>query len=152
MAQTSLTPRAEIRRFDIFAEWNRLKAGQRHHLPEADAQVYGLAVAKVVAARKFAGYRPEQVKDWKRRAQREELGEAWWQHLGSAEEFATKIVERMGKTFYRRIFQPLLRQAWEEGKKYEQIRDVLRAEWNAGRVPLQSIGGSLRLPLLQNGA
>jgi hypothetical protein len=130
MAQTTLIPQAEIRRFDIFAEWNRLKARQRSHLPEADAQAYGLAVAKVVAARKFTGYRPEQVKDWKRRARQEELGEAWWQHLGSAEEFAAKIVERMGKTFYRRVFQPAVRQAWAEGKQYEQIRDVLRVEWN----------------------
>lgn len=130
MAQTTVTPRAEIRRFDIFAEWNRLKARQRSHLPEAAAQAYGLAVAKVVAARKFTGYRSEQVQDWKRRARQEDLGEAWWQHLGSAEEFAAKIVERMGKTFYRRVFQPAVRQAWEEGQKYEQIRDALRAEWN----------------------
>ena len=130
MAQTALIPQAEIRRFDIFAEWKRLEARQRSHLPEAEAQAYGLAVAKVVAARKFTGYRPEQVQDWKRRARQEELGEAWWQHLGSAEEFATKIIERMGKTFYRRVFQPAVRQAWVEGKKYEQIRDVLRTEWN----------------------
>jgi hypothetical protein len=61
MAQTTLTPQAEIRRFDIFAEWNRLKARQRSHLPEAEAQAYGLAVAKVVAARKFTGYRPAAI-------------------------------------------------------------------------------------------
>jgi hypothetical protein len=135
MAQTPLAPRAEIRRFDIFAEWNRLKAHHQHQLPEAAAQAYGLAVAKVVAARKFAGYRPAQVNEWKRRARREDLGEAWWEHLGSAGEFAQKIVERMGKTFYQRVFQPALRRAWEEGKKYEQIRDALRAEWNAGLSP-----------------
>jgi hypothetical protein len=68
MAQTPLAPRAEIRRFDIFAEWNRLKARHHHHLPEPEAQAYGLAVAKVVAARKFAGSRPAQLKEWKRRA------------------------------------------------------------------------------------
>jgi hypothetical protein len=39
----------------------------------------------------------------------------------------------MGKTFYRRVFQPALRRAWREGKKYEEIRDQLRAEWNARR-------------------
>jgi hypothetical protein len=135
MAQTPLAPRAEIRRFDIFAEWNRLKARHHHDLPEAAAQAYGLAVAKVVAARKFAGYHSAQVNEWKRRARREDLGEAWWEHLGSAEEFANKIVERMGKTFYQRVFQPALRRAWKEGKRYEQIRDALRAEWNAGLPP-----------------
>src|SRR5215510_9905039 len=106
MAETPLAPRAEIRRFDIFAEWNRLKARHRHDLPEAEAQAYGLAVAKVVAARKFAGYHHEQVNEWKRRARHEDVGEAWCAHLGSAEEFAQKIVERMGKTFYQRVFQP----------------------------------------------
>jgi hypothetical protein len=131
MAETHLAPRAEIRRFDIFAEWNRLKARHHHDLPEAEAQAYGLAVAKVVATRKFAGHRPEQVSEWKRRARREDLDEAWWEHLGSAEEFGKKIVERMGKTFYRRVFQPALRRAWKEGKRYEQIRDALRTEWNA---------------------
>jgi hypothetical protein len=36
----------------------------------------------------------------------------------------------MGKTFYRRVFQPAVRRAWREGKKYEEIRDTLRGEWN----------------------
>lgn len=134
MAQTTLSiPRAEIRRFDIFAEWNRLKARQHHHLPEPQAQAYGLAVAKVVAGRKFAGPRSQQVSEWRRRARRDDLSEAWWEHLGSAEEFTKKIIERMGKTFYQRVFQPALRRAWQEGKKYEQIRDQLRAEWNDRR-------------------
>jgi hypothetical protein len=70
-------PRLEIRRFDIFAEWNRLKARTRQHFSDADAQSYGLAVAKVVAARKFAGYRAEQVRDWKQRATREDFTETW---------------------------------------------------------------------------
>ena len=38
MAEAPLAPRAEIRRFDIFAEWNRLKARHRYDLPEAAAQ------------------------------------------------------------------------------------------------------------------
>ena len=50
MAQIPLpAPQSEIRRFDVFAEWNRLKARHSHRLPETDAQAYGLAVAKVVA-------------------------------------------------------------------------------------------------------
>ena len=127
-------PRQEIRRFDIFAEWNRLKAQTQQHFSDADAQSYGLAVAKVVAARKFAGHRPEHVRDWKRRATREDFTEAWWTHLGSAAEFADKIVVRMGKSFYRRVFQPAVRRAWKEGQRYEQIRDALRAPWNAALI------------------
>jgi len=71
MAQTTLpTPHAEIRRFDIFAEWNRLKALHSHYLPEAEAQAYGLAVAKVVAGRKFAHSNPRQGSEWRKQARR----------------------------------------------------------------------------------
>jgi hypothetical protein len=97
-------PRQEFRRFDIFAEWNRLKAQTQQHFSDAEAQSYGLAVAKVVAARKFAGHRPGHVRDWKQRATREDFTEAWWTHLGSVAEFEDKIVARMGKSFYRRVF------------------------------------------------
>ena len=134
MTQTTLpAPHAEIRRFDIFAEWNRLKARHSHRLSESESQAYGLAVAKVVAGRKFAHSRPYQVNEWRQRARRDDLSEEWWRHLGSSQEFTLKIVERMGKTFYRRVFQPVLRRAWREGKKYEEIRDQLRMEWNARR-------------------
>jgi hypothetical protein len=68
MTKTTLKPKSEIRRFDIFAEWNRIKARERYHLPNDAASAYGLAVAKIVAARKFYGYKPEQVNEWKRRA------------------------------------------------------------------------------------
>jgi hypothetical protein len=133
MTKTTPSPKAEIRRFDIFAEWNRLKARERHHLREGAARAYGLAVAKIVAARKFYGYKPEQVSEWKRRARRDEIDEPWWEHLGSREEFERKIIERMGKTFYSRVFQPAIRRAWKTGKRYEDIRDELREEWNAQR-------------------
>jgi hypothetical protein len=133
MANQAPAPKSEIRRFDIFAEWNRLKARKRHHLPEPDARAYGLAVAKVVAARKFYGYQPAQVSEWKRRARRDEITDAWWEHLGSNEEFEKKIIERMGKTFYKRVFQPAIKRAWDAGSSYEVIRDRLREGWNAER-------------------
>jgi hypothetical protein len=127
-------PQQEIRRFDIFAEWNRLKASQQLHLSAAESRAYGLVVAKVVAARKFSGAPPSQVKDWKRRARTDDTAEPWWQHLGSDEEFRRKIVQRMGPDFYRTVFRPALRQAWEEGRRYEDIRDTLRSAWNRSRL------------------
>jgi hypothetical protein len=142
MASGTPGPKAEIRRFDIFAEWNRLKARKRHHLPEPDARAYGLAVAKVVAARKFYGYQPAQVSEWKRRARHDEITEGWWEHLGSSEEFENKIIERMGKTFYKRVFQPSIKRAWDAGSSYELIRDRLREEWNAGRTTKKKVGRS----------
>jgi cation transport regulator ChaB len=134
MTEQAPIPQALIRRFDIFAEWNRLKALRRHHMKAADARAYGLAVAKVVAARKFYGAQPEQVRDLKRRARQDEVDEPWWEHLGSDTEFEHKIVERMGRTFYRDVFQPAVQRAWDAGQDYEDIRDTLRNEWNAHRA------------------
>ncbi len=134
MTQTAPAPRAHIRRFDIFAEWNRLKALTRHNMSEGNARAYGLAVAKVVAARKFYGVQPEQVKEWKRQAKQDEVAEPWWEHLGSDAEFAQKIVQRMGASFYELVFQPAIQRAWEAGQKYEDIRDTLRETWNAERA------------------
>ena len=131
MSKAQQSPQKEIRRFDIFAEWNRLKAQTQHRFSAADAQAYGLAVAKVVAARKLAGHRAEHAQDWRRRATQGDITEAWWTHLGSAADFNDKIVARMGKRFYQHVFQPAVRQAWKAGQRYEQIRDILRAPWNA---------------------
>ncbi|MEO2065138.1 MAG: hypothetical protein ABGX17_01400, partial [Desulfurobacteriaceae bacterium] len=50
-----LKPKAPIRHFDIFAEWNRIKAIKEYGFSEEEAKAFGLAVAKVVAARKFYG-------------------------------------------------------------------------------------------------
>jgi hypothetical protein len=33
------------------------------------------------------------------------VDEPWWEHLGSGEEFEQKIIERMGRDFYAKIFQ-----------------------------------------------
>jgi hypothetical protein len=123
----------QIRRFDIFAEWNRLKGRTRKDMKEADARAYGLAVAKVVASRKLHGAEPEQAKELKRRAREDQTDEPWWEHLGSGEEFERKIIERMGREFYRQVFQPAIQQAWDAGQDYEDIRDKLREPWNEAR-------------------
>jgi hypothetical protein len=133
MSEKQSTPQMQIRRFDIFAEWNRLKARTRKDMKEADARAYGLAVAKVVASRKLHGTEPEQAKELKRRAREEQTDEPWWEHLGSGEEFERKIIERMGREFYRQVFQPAIEQAWDAGKRYEDIRDTLRETWNESR-------------------
>jgi hypothetical protein len=130
MPQQQHVPKREIRRFDIFAEWNRLKGRTKAKLSEADAEAYGLAVAKIVAARKFSGHDPAEAKELQRKAKEEEVGEPWWEHLGSAEEFQRKVVARMGEAFYREVFQPAVLRAWEDGKRYEEIRDALREPWN----------------------
>ncbi len=134
MSKAVAIPRMQIRRFDIFAEWNRLKARTRHKMKEAEARAYGLAVAKIVAARKFGGDQPEQARELKQRARQDDVSTPWWQHLGSSDEFEQKIMERMGTPFYREVFQPAIQKAWDAGQSYEDIRDTLRDQWNAQRT------------------
>ena len=90
-------------------------------------------MAKVVAARKLHGAAPDQTRELKRRAREDDTSEPWWEHLGSDAEFERKIVQRMGTSFYHEVFQPAVQQAWEAGQSYEDIRDALRADWNARR-------------------
>jgi hypothetical protein len=99
MADSTVKPQAAVRRFDIFAEYNRRKAAKQGQ-PAAQAKGYGLWLAKLVAARRF----------------RRENGEK-------------EIVQRMGTDFYRRVFSPAVRRAFERGEPYEAIRDSLRASW-----------------------
>jgi len=138
MAASTPQAQRQIRRFDVFTEWNRLKAREKMSLPEDRARIYGLAVAKIVAGRgggSFAGHSSHQVKEWKRRARQDDTqddsGEAWWENFGSDAEFDDKIIHRMGEEFYRHVFQPAIRAAWDEGQSYEDIRDTLRESWNA---------------------
>lgn len=124
----------QIRRFDIFAEWNRLKAREKLKLSAGESRAYGLAVAKVVAGRKQrreAGNEPEQ-KDKKKESEEKsaENDERWWEHLGSDDEFRRVIVRRMGEDFYKDVFAPAVRKAWDAGKDYTDIRDTLRNPWN----------------------
>lgn len=127
-------PRMMIRRFDIFAEWNRLKAREKLKLSAGDSRAYGLAVAKVVAGRKQrreAGNAPEQKEKPKdAEAKTTEKDERWWEHLGSDDEFRRVIVRRMGEDFYKDVFAPAVRKAWDAGKDYADIRDTLRSSWN----------------------
>ncbi|WP_297445962.1 hypothetical protein [Desulfurobacterium sp.] len=127
--ETTIKPKAPIRRFDIFAEWNRIKGIKELKLDPEDAKAYGLAVAEVVAARKFYGHRTKY-----RGATREYIkkheGTPWWRKMASPAEFDEKIVERMGKEFYEKVFSKKIEEAYREGKDYMDIRDSLRKEWN----------------------
>jgi hypothetical protein len=125
-----------IRRFDIFAEWNRLKAREKLKLSAGDSRAYGLAVAKVVAGRKQRREAGNEAassdKDKKNEGEEKsaEKNERWWEHLGSDDEFRRVVVRRMGEDFYKDVFAPAVRKAWDAGKDYADIRDTLRNPWN----------------------
>ena len=128
-----LKPKRSIRRFDVFAEY-RKQDQEAKEMPEDEAMGYGLWVAKVVASRHFG--------DGKSRSERNggdgddhrrQLVDGKWHTLGDEpqtdELFDKEIVDRMGRTFYRRVFAPAIRRARKDGKSYEEIRDTLRKGW-----------------------
>ncbi len=129
-------PKAAIRRFDIFAEYNRQKA-VAEGMPADVAAGYGLWLAKVVAARRFRRTRTEPEAGEGERKGKEPSGEQLvhkkWRTLSgepqTAALFKTEIVDRMGRDFYRKVLVPAIKEALGEGKEYTEIRDSLRRDW-----------------------
>jgi hypothetical protein len=121
-------PKASIRRFDVFAEYNRLEAIERG-MARDGAKGHGLWMAKVVAARKFGRLSGRE----KGEPGGGEKPRGKWHTLGDEaqtdERFDREIVERMGRTFYRTVFAPTLREAFRDGRSYVAIRDSIRASW-----------------------
>jgi hypothetical protein len=141
----SIPPRMQIRRFDVFAEYNRLQAEEKGQDADA-AKGYGLWLAKVVAARKFSRERATKaaLTDKLREGGKEAPEEKYRSLDGepqTAELFDREIVARMGDEFYREVFQPAMRAAFERHERYEDIRDEIRAGWNAA---LRASGGGAR--------
>src|SRR6266571_3921926 len=104
MAAARQKPLDRIRRFDVFAEYQK----QEHHddgMPLDQAKGFGLWVAKVVAARTFARERgreskPSGDKPRRRRKWRVLSGEPQTDKL-----FDHQIVARMGEDFYTDVFE-----------------------------------------------
>lgn len=126
-----LKPLASIRRFDVFAEYNRLEK-LAEGLPDDQAKGYGLWLAKVVAERKFGRLKPGD----RRPPSAEELAERagrTFRSLSGVEQtdklFDKEIVGRMGDDFYRRVFQPAIKAAFDKGTSYKEIRDAVRKDW-----------------------
>lgn len=132
-------PKAPVRRFDVFAEYNRLK-GIKEGMPKTKAKGYGLWLAKVVAAQKF-GRMPKpagEKKEGKEKAKSsEERAKREWLDLSGIPQtdklFVREIVNRMGKEFYNDVFAPAIQQAFNEGKQYVEIRDAIRREWKTAK-------------------
>jgi hypothetical protein len=131
-------PKAPVRRFDVFAEYNRQKAiaeGQ----PEDEAEGYGLWVAKVVASRGFGRglntpVSQKQGADGKHeRDGDEQAPKPKWHSLGGEpqtdELFQKEIVRRMGEDFYDSVFRPAIEEAISEDRTYTSIRDTIRRDW-----------------------
>ena len=134
-------PRLPIRRFDVFAEYNRLR-GLKHGLDVAHAKGYGLWVAKVVASGggRRGGAKLEPKGAGKTPAEGGEQAEQQpqqWHVLGGEPQtdtlFDHEVIQRMGPAFYIQVFAPAIAAAYDEGKSYEGIRDTIRKDWKPSR-------------------
>ncbi len=137
-------PKQAIRRFDIFAEYNRLK-GLDKGLDEPHAKGYGLWIAKVVASgggrRTFrepgkSGAEKQPGPEEGTGRQGAPTGQEWHELGGEPQTdalFDREIVQRMGQDFYAQVFAPAIAAAVEQGRSYESIRDTLRKEWTPSR-------------------
>jgi hypothetical protein len=126
-------PKAPVRRFDVFAEYNRVKAQKEERLSVAKAKGKGLWLAKVVAARKFGRVSEPGESGKGKEKQPPKLNKQGWHELSGIAQtdvlFEKEIVRRMGATFYRRVFAPAIRKAFVAGKSYVEIRDAIRKDW-----------------------
>lgn len=133
----TVKPLAPIRRFDVFAEFNRLKAIEEGMSP-AQAKGYGLWLAKVVAAQKF-GRLPKHERPDREAAEEleERIKERRWHELSGVPQtdklFDKEIINRMGRYFYQSVFSPAIKAAVQKGQEYREIRDSIRKEWKPER-------------------
>lgn len=128
-------PRQPIRRFDVFTEYNRLK-NEAAGLPAARAKGDAIWLAKVVAGRRFgsssAAATPERHQGQGAAKSEEDAAGGFKSASGVPQTdrtFDEEIVERMGAPFYQQVFHPAIAEAFRAGKRYEQIRDTIRAGW-----------------------
>jgi hypothetical protein len=147
---SSIKPLRPIRRFDVFAETKRLEA-VAHGEPNDVAKGYGVRIAKIVASRRFGGAAKKTHHEKPRDAEREGeeptsrfAGEGGSKfraldgELQTDETFDHDIIDRMGPRFYEQVFSPAIQEALAEGRKYEQFRDTIRADWKPERGPRQA--------------
>ena len=130
---TATKPRAAIRRFDVFAEYNKLEAMKDGRL-EDEAKGYGLWVAKVVASRRGRpSLAPSAPRGTPSEGHPSEQRRGKWHDLSGEPQtdklFDREVVDRMGERFYREVFAPAIKDAFEHGRSYEGIRDAIRREW-----------------------
>src|SRR4051794_32042055 len=132
-ARSEFKPEKAIRRFDVFAEYNRLDALKDGRPPD-QAKGHGIWLAKVVASRRYG---PKTESDGAGQKRSHLDPDAAFKSVGDElqtdETFDHDIVERMGPLFYRDVFAPAIKAAFDKGEKYETIRDTIRKDWKPGR-------------------
>src|SRR5215212_2235991 len=127
-------PKRAIRRFDVFAEVNRLKALEEGR-QEDEAKGYGIWLAKVVAGRRFGAKKDDHDRTRIRqegepsRTGKDDKFKSAGGELQTDETFEHDVVDRMGSDFYDRVFAPAVAAAVKRGEEYESFRDTIRTNW-----------------------
>jgi len=130
----TILPKRAIRRFDVFAEVNRLKALSEGR-PDDEAKGYGIWLAKVVAGRRFGAKKDDHDRSRIRQegepspSGADDKFKSAGGELQTDETFDHDVIERMGGEFYDRVFAPAIAAAVARSEKYESFRDSIRAGW-----------------------
>src|SRR5687767_13379349 len=128
----TILPKRPIRRFDVFAEVNRLKALDDGR-PDDEAKGYGIWLAKVVAGRRFGAKKDDHDRSRQDHEPsppgKEPIFKSAGGELQTDETFDHDVVDRMGPDFYDRVFAPAIAAAVSRGETYESFRDTIRTTW-----------------------
>jgi hypothetical protein len=131
--RSEFKPEKAIRRFDVFAEYNRLDALKDGRPPD-QAKGHGIWLAKVVASRRYG---PKTESDGAGQKRSHLDPDAAFKSVGDElqtdETFDHDIIDRMGNGFYHDVFAPAIKKAFDDGLKYEEIRDDIRTDWKPNR-------------------
>lgn len=125
-----LAPLKAIRRFDVFAEFNRLDA-LKEGRPAKEPMGHGIWLAKVVASRRNRtkdDIPPSDAKKLPKHPDAPTQFKSVGDVLQTDETFDHDIVERMGADFYQKVFSPTIKAAFDDGQKYMQMRDTIRVD------------------------
>lgn len=129
-------PKRPVRRFDVFAEFNRQMAVAQG-VPDDEAKGYGIWLAKVIAARRFGvpniPEKPRSPVVREESVQTVEAADGKWRTVNGEPQtddlFDQEIVDRMGIQFYVEEFVPAIQAARQQGLNYTDIRDAIRKNW-----------------------
>jgi hypothetical protein len=129
-------PKMAIRRFDVFAEYTRQERIAKGY-PEDEAKGYGIWLAKVVAARRFGKSGESKTAKADKSSSGAKEVEPKFRTVGDElqtdETFDHDIIDRMGASFYDKVFVPAITAAISDGKDYTAIRDSIRKDWKPPR-------------------
>lgn len=106
-------------------------------MPEYLAKGRGIWAAKMVAGRRYGsipqGTSAKPEKGPGTRPEAEAEPDDGFRSIGGVPQtdstFDKEIVQRMGPEFYHEVFHPAIREAVNQGKRYEEIRDTIRKDW-----------------------